>query len=169
MKILLLNHNLIWRGTFYRCLGFARELVKQGHQVDLWTVARDVTLLGRNQTIDGVQVWQTPRWLPVGKHDGGYAPVDIFSRLLRISSGSWDVVHAFDHRFNVLLPWLSLKGRDRVLRKPTVFISDWCDWWTGGGITTARRRWPLVDRLEQGLEEKSKLASDGVTVISSVL
>lgn len=169
MKILFLNHNLIWRGTFFRCLGFARELVKQGHEVDLWTVAKEKILQGERQEIDGVRVWITPRWSEVGKHDGGYAFVDNMIRLAVSTGNRWDVVHAFDHRPNVLLPWLWLKMQNRLLQKSTLFVSDWCDWWAAGGITTGRRPFAWIDKIENRIEEGSKRISDGVTVISSVL
>ncbi|MEW6236070.1 MAG: glycosyltransferase family 4 protein [Candidatus Omnitrophota bacterium] len=171
MKILFLNHNLIWRGTFFRCLGFARELVRQGDEVYLWTTAREIDAGGSRFSIDGVKVWQTPRWRPVSGHDGGYALVDNLARLIRASWNSWDVIHAFDHRPNVLLPWLWMRARRRIAPRDrrTLFVSDWCDWWAGGGITTARRRFAFIDRWEQKIEEGSKRISDGVTVISSAL
>ncbi len=171
MKILFLNHNLIWRGTFFRCFGFARELVKLGHEVDLWTVSREPSLWGQRYLEDGVRIWRTPRWGRVGRHDGGYAPIDNLSRLLQSSVGSWDVVHAFDHRPNVLLPWLWLRFRSRLFRRnsPPLFMSDWCDWWTAGGIVSSRRPFAMLDRAEQLVEEGSKKISDGVSVIGSVL
>lgn len=169
MKILFLNHNLIGRGTYFRCMGFARELVKRGHEVDLWTCSREFNLLGNRFEEAGVRVWQTPRWGGLGAHDGGYAPVDNLIRLMRTMRGRWDVVHAFDHRPNVLLPWLSLKTRFQILQRNAVFAADWCDWWAAGGITTSRRRFAFIDRIEQRIEEGSKRIADGVTVISSVL
>lgn len=171
MKILFLNHNLIGRGTYFRCMGFARELVKRGHEVDLWTCSREPTTAGERFEEAGVRVWQTPRWGGLGKHDGGYAPVDNLARLIHTVGGRWDIVHAFDHRPNVLLPWLSLKAQLRGigLGKNTVYAADWCDWWAAGGITTARRRFSFIDRIEQRIEEGSKRMADGVTVISSVL
>lgn len=169
MKILLLNHNLIWRGTFFRCVGFARELARRGAEVDLWTVSRERSWTGGTGEIDGVRVWRTPRWGGVGRHDGGYAPIDNLTRLAAASRGGWNVVHAFDHRPNVLLPWLWRKALDRAGNRRTAYISDWCDWWTAGGITTARRPFGWIDRFEQRIEEGSKRLAHGVTVISSAL
>ncbi len=171
MNILFLNHNLVWRGTFYRCFGYARELVKLGHSVALWTVSNEPNLLGKEYSLDGVNVWLTPRWGYLGDHDGGYAVVDNLSRLIRSNSDQWDLVHAFDHRPNVLLPWLWMHCKHRKMHShpSPLFLSDWCDWWAGGGITTSRRSWQIVDQFEQWIEEQSKLISDGVTVISSVL
>ncbi len=171
MNILFLNHNLVWRGTFFRCFGLARQLAERGHSVDLWTVSRSCNPAGTRSIEDGVSVWQTPRWGNPGNHDGGYAPVDNFVRLIQSLEGRWDIVHAFDHRPNVLLPWMLLRLRLRLLggSPRALFVSDWCDWWTGGGITTSRRRYDLIDRIEKRIEEGSKTLSDGVTVISSVL
>ncbi|MBN2329934.1 MAG: glycosyltransferase family 4 protein [Candidatus Omnitrophica bacterium] len=171
MKILFLNHNLIGRGTFFRCMGFARELVKKGHHVDLWTCAKHPDLNGATFLEDGVRIWQTPRWGGLGRHDGGYAPIDNLARITQTFQGSWDVVHAFDHRPNVLLPWLILRRRlrDSGRDAPVLFAADWCDWWTAGGITTGRRRFSIIDRMERRIEEGSKRKADGVTVISSVL
>lgn len=165
MRLLFLNHNLVWRGTFFRVYHLARELVRLGHQVNVWTVSRYLRPLGDRYEHSGVRIWETPRWWKVGRHDGGYAPVDISARTLRVPFGRWDVVHAFDHRPNVSVPWYAR----RLLRRGSLFCADWCDWWTAGGITTSRRRFSWVDRVEQRLEEGSKRSADLVTVISTVL
>jgi len=175
MRVLFLNHNLIWRGTFFRAYLMARELAKRGHEVDLWTVSKRISLTGETRTSEGVRIWCTPRWWKVGKHDGGYAPLDILTRSLRIQFGQWDIIHAFDHRPNVSFPWYVKRLLAPRLSSPVRgekkggFCADWCDWWTGGGITTGRRRYPWIDRLEQRLEEGSKRSARLVTVISSVL
>lgn len=170
MKILFLNHNLIGRGTYFRCLVFARQLAKSGHQVEIWTTSDRVNIKGRHRIEDGVSIWTTPRWGAVGRHDGGYAPVDIACRTAGILGKPWDIIHAFDHRPNVIAPWCLQKLIHRILRKrSTLFISDWCDWWTAGGITTGRRAFVCIDKIEQIVEEGSKRVSDGVSVISNVL
>lgn len=171
MNILFLNHNLIWRGTFFRCFGLARELARLGHSIDLWTVSREPNLIGTRRRVDGVRIWQTPRWGPLGNHDGGYALIDNCCRLMNSLEGQWDIIHAFDHRPNVLVPWMLLRLRLRVLNgsPQSIFLSDWCDWWTGGGITSSRRCFQWIDRIEQRIEEGSKVHSDGVTVIGSTL
>ncbi len=168
MKILFLNHNLIWRGSFFRCLGFARELVKLGHRVDIWTVSNQHNPDGTIETIDGVRVWQTPRLGNPVKHDGGYSPWDIINRMLSVMGYQWDVIHAFEHRPNVFLPWM-WKRFLRSNSSSTLFLADWSDWWTAGGIITAKRRYAWMDRAERVLEEKSKVWADGVTVISRPL
>ncbi len=165
MRLLFLNHNLAWRGTFFRAFHFARELVRLGHEVDLWTVSRRFSPLGNQYMRDGVRIWETPRLWKVGRHDGGYAPVDILLRTARIAFSKWDVIQAFDHRPNVSIPWYF----KRLLDSDALFCADWCDWWTAGGITTGKRAFSLIDRMEQCLEEGSKRSADFVIATSTVL
>ncbi|MCK6495754.1 glycosyltransferase family 4 protein [bacterium] len=163
MRILFLNHNVIGRGSFLRCLPLADELHQRGHEVVLVTTADSIQSGWKEENRSGVKVWVTPRWGKTGSHDGGYALVDILSRL-GLLRHSWDLVHAFEHRPNVTIPGhlLHLSG--------IPLVSDWSDWWTKGGITTSRRRFKWVDRLEGSwIEEGTRKHSDAVTVVSQTL
>jgi len=164
VKILFLNHNIRNRGTWFRCFHLAREMVRLGHEMSIVTLAREPRRKGIWLEEDGVRIFESPRWLPPGRHDGGYAPLDIVSRLRPVLRKGWDVVHAFGHRPNVSFPWYLAKGL-----RGGKFAADWCDWWTRGGIVTGRRSIPLLDRLEARLEEGSKRSADLVTVISETL
>lgn len=171
MRLLYLNHNLYERGTFFRAFHFARHAVKRGHDVELWTSSAEVCPLGKRFVRDGVVIWRPPRLIGPKRHDGGYAPLDIVSRLLAsrsIHPGEFDVIHAFDHRPNVSLPWYLLRQARGTSRRP-LMAADWCDWWTRGGITTSRRSSPRIDAMEACLEEGSKRHADLVTTISTVL
>lgn len=163
MRILYLNHNIAGRGTYFRCLHFARQIARVGHSVDLVTCAAAPCADWRLETIDGVRVHHTPRLRPPARHDGGYAPFDILERLRFVAAAPFDLVHAFDHRPNVLVPaWWARRHFGPIL------VVDWADWWTRGGITTARRA-PWIDTLEARIEEGQKRAADAVTVTSTVL
>ena len=171
MRILYLNHNLYERGTFFRAFHLARQAVKRGHAAELWTAADDVCPLGRRFMRDGVEIWQPPRLLGPKRHDGGYAPLDVLFRLFAaraIHPSEFDVIHAFDHRPNVTLPWYVLRQSRGASRKP-LMAADWCDWWTRGGITTGRRKSAKIDRLEAKLEEGGKRDAELVTTIGNVL
>ena len=37
LRVLMLNHNVAWRSTFYRAFYFGRELAELGHHVTLAT------------------------------------------------------------------------------------------------------------------------------------
>jgi glycosyltransferase involved in cell wall biosynthesis len=163
MRILFLNHNLVGRGSYLRCLPLAKQLVGKGHEVTLISCADTTAWHWKEVDEAGVTVLLTPRLAGVGIHDGGYAPLDILARL-PFGLRGWDLIHAFEHRPNVSFPaWLGhLRG--------TPLISDWSDWWTRGGITTSRRRWGWIDRGEAVLlEEGMKRVSDSVTVVSQAL
>lgn len=171
MRILFLNHNLYERGTFFRAFHLARNAVRQGHSVELWTTARNFNPAGQWFMRDGVRIWQPPRWFEPRRHDGGYAPLDVAARLIRTCSRSlrdFDIIHAFDHRPNVSFPWYLFRWLRGANTRP-LLLADWCDWWTRGGITTDRRTFLWLDQLEAYIEEGSKQCADGVTVISNVL
>ena len=159
----MLNHNLVGRGSYLRCHPLARELVRMGHEVDLISTSDVPRKTWQHRLEEGVRVHLPPRFGKVGTHDGGYSPLDI---AFRIPSAlrRWDLVHAFEHRPNVLIPALI----SRVRRTP--LVTDWSDWWTKGGITTPRRRFRWVDEWEgTWFEEGSKKVSDRVTVVSRAL
>ncbi len=143
--------------------------MKIGYQVDIWTVSRELRLRSNKCNIDGVNVWQPPRWRYPHKHDGGYSPIDILFRMKKAIIGYWDIIHGFEHRPNVLFPWLIFFLKRKVQSKQPIMLFDWSDWWTNGGIVTNKRENKYLDQIEKYLEEDSKKLSDGVTVISKVL
>jgi hypothetical protein len=79
MDVLFLNHNVIWRSTFFRCLQFGKQLVANGHRVDLLTIAPRERWTFRERDIDGVRVIETPDLL-VGMTRTGWDPYDTFRR-----------------------------------------------------------------------------------------
>src|SRR5579871_6778359 len=106
MKILFLNHNVAFKGgTFFRAYHFARHLVQLGHEVTLFTISPDSRLKCTTREVDGIKFVDTPDWLwGIGRT--GWDVWDTASRILAISGGTWDLVHAFDSRPAVILPAL---------------------------------------------------------------
>lgn len=163
MRILCLNHNLYQRGTYFRARAFARWLAEAGHRVTLLTCADHPSLTSRRHEAGYTEICTT-RWGRVGRHDGGYAPLDNLWRLGHALRHRYDAVVSFDHRPNVALPaWLA------SVRGARLMFSDWADWWTRGGIVTERRPWRWMDGLEAQLEEGTKRRATAVTVISTAL
>ncbi len=166
MKILFLNHNLIGRGTFWRCLGLGRALAGLGHEVTLVTASDRPQFQVREELKDGVRLVVTPRWFKPGIHDGGFSPLDILYRCGWILGRKFDIIHAFAHRPNVAFPWTIA----RWLGRGGKYFTDWDDWWTRGGITTPRRKWAWLDTLEAvWFEERLPRRAMGVSVASTVL
>jgi glycosyltransferase involved in cell wall biosynthesis len=166
MKILLLNHNVVERSTFYRAFYFGRELADRGHQATLVTISRRNVLRARVEVREGVRIIETPD-LGVSRARTGWDPWDTAWRTARLLGEPFDLVHGFDCRPVVLGPSLALKALSR-----TPWISDWADWWGRGGAIAQRKSW--IGRVafapfETFLEERFRHLADQVTVISRAL
>jgi glycosyltransferase involved in cell wall biosynthesis len=166
MKILLLNHNVVERSTFYRAFYFGRELADWGHEVTLATVSRQNVLRPVVALREGVRVIETPDW-GVSLARTGWDPWDTAWRVARFLGERPDLVHGFDCRPVVLGPSLALKALAH-----TPWVSDWADWWGRGGAISLRKSW--IGRVgfapfETFLEERFRQFADQVTVTSRAL
>lgn len=135
MRLLLLNHNLRERGTYFRAFHFGRELVAMGHEVTLATASPEHWYRSCREICDGVEVIETPSWNPWINRDDGFGPLDVVFRMGLVARRRWDALYAFAHPPNVMMPyWLyRVIGRGRV-------AVDWCDLYGGSGGVVARRR-----------------------------
>jgi glycosyltransferase involved in cell wall biosynthesis len=162
----MLNHNVIWRSTFYRAFYFGRELVDRGHHVTIATISADRALRPREHEIEGVRVVETPDW-GVSLARTGWDPWDGAWRCLRFRRDRFDIVHGFDCRPVVLAPSLFLQ---RFRGVP--WVSDWADWWGRGGAISHRKSWigrVAFRPMETWLEEAFRDRADAVTVTSRAL
>ncbi len=166
MNILMLNHNIKWRGTFFRAFHFAKCLVQRGHTVTLLTISPTRRLRCSRETVEGVRVIETPDLL-WGQARTGW---DLYNTLWRITSlvktGPYDVVHGFDCRPVVIFPALVLKKTRAV-----PFVSDWADWWGRGGIIESRQKLLnyLLGPVETFFEGHFRYEAHCVTVTSIAL
>jgi glycosyltransferase involved in cell wall biosynthesis len=163
----MLNHNVVWRSTFFRAFYLGRELADLGHHVTLATIAARRRLRPETYDLQGVRVVETPDF-GVGLARTGWDPWDAAWRCRRFESERFDIVHGFDCRPVVLVPSLVLsRGR----RMP--WISDWADCWGGdGGAISHRKSWvgrvvfrPVETWLEEGFRDRA----EAVTVTSRTL
>jgi glycosyltransferase involved in cell wall biosynthesis len=162
MRLLYLNHNFRYLGSYYRAMPLAEQMAKRGHAV---------TLLCISPTRSWSSLWSTANGVRVGEMPGlfrryeGYGPLDILSRGFVALARAFDIVHMFDHKPNVAFPGLLAKWRGARL------VADWADWWSDPGGVNDRRdmRFPIVSRFDNWLEVRSKLWADGVVTISTAL
>ena len=162
MKILLLNANLIGCGTYYRALWFGKLLAEHGgHDVTLCTVSRDSKWSRKSYSASGINITEGPNW--GYKFIPGYGSnwLDIAWRWNQIRTGDFDVIYAFEYHPNV--SWPAYLG----LKKNQVFLSDWCDWYSGAANVFKGNK--LAHKWDKSREEKIRLKSDRVSVISSTL
>ena len=162
----MLNHNVVWRSTFFRAFYFARELADLGHDVTVATISARRRIRPEAYDLEGVHVVETPDW-GVGLARTGWDPWDALWRCRRFRADAFDVVHGFDCRPAVLVPSLALA------RRGVPWVSDWADCWGGeGGAISQRKSW--IGRVvfrgpETWLEEAFRRRARAVTVTSRTL
>lgn len=177
MKLLFLNHNLREYGTYFRAFHIARELVRRGHSVTLWCASPEHWYRAVRETVDGVEIVETPSWNPVIGRDDGWGPLDIGWRALHLNEQKWDLIYAFAHPPNV--SWIATLA-EGIWRIPVVV--DWCDVYRDGIFPLRReirayqrtggfKLWlqRCAERMEERMERSVLESADGVTVISSYL
>ncbi|MCH7564712.1 MAG: glycosyltransferase family 4 protein [Gemmatimonadetes bacterium] len=166
MRILYLNHNVAWTGTFFRAFHLAREIVELGHDVTLVTTSRRRRVTGEILDCDGVEIVEAPDLL-WGPARTGWDPWNTLHRWFALRPREFDLIHAFDCRPAVILPALAVRNRTGA----RLFI-DWADWWGRGGRIQQRSGWPVrtfFGPLETWFEEAFRGRADGTTVICRAL
>ena len=166
LHVLMLNHNVVWRSTFFRAFYFARELADLGHDVTVATISAHRRMRVDAYDLEGVRIVETPDW-GIGLARTGWDPFDALWRRRRFLGTAFDVVHGFDCRPAVLVPSLALA------RRGTPWVSDWADCWGGdGGAVSQRKSWigrVAFRRPETWLEESFRHRARAVTVTSRTL
>lgn len=166
MKLLFLNHNVAWSGTFFRAFQLASALAGGGYRVTVVTTSRTARLAPRRRLRDGVELIETPD-LFWGRARTGWDPWNTLWRMFGLRAADFDAIHAFDSRPAVILPALYLARRGDL----PLFL-DWADWWGRGGAIEERPG-RVVNRLVGGVEtwfeEAFRTHALGTTVVSRAL
>ena len=121
-------------GSYLRSLSIAQGLTELGHTVSLWTSAKNLTLMSEKTTVNGVLIKESIGILPYRFRKGGYDPLDILFRSIKILFSKADIVHSFNHRLSATIPGLL----SSILKKDTKWFLDWADLWGKGGIADRR-------------------------------
>ena len=148
MRILFLNHNTRFGGTYYRAMPMAEQLAAVGHDVTLLTVSPKQRWRAEWSRVNGVRLGEMPSWGQ--EYSGeGYGPLDNLLRIAHAGIERYDIIHLCDHKPNATFAGFPARLRGAKL------ISDWIDWWGGpGGINDVpSRRFPIVGRFEEWWEE----------------
>jgi len=166
LKIVLLNHNQIGQGTYFRCYHFGKALVNLGHRVILLTTSRK-HLFKLKKTVDnGLEIIEFPDLL-LGKLRNGFCLWNTIRRILFLRNKEFDIIHAFDSRPVVIFPALFLKYKGKI-----PLIMDWADWWGHGGTIEERSGHlyaKTFGRVEIFFEEYFRKYADRATTICTAL
>lgn len=154
-------------GSYLRSLSLAQGLVKLGHQVTLWTSAKNLSFIPKFSKENGVLVIESIGLLPARFRKGGYDPFDVLFRSFVILFSKCDVTHSFNHRPAATFPALIKK----IVFGRTQWFVDWADLWGKGGIAD-RRYGPfsfLTKTVDHYTEQLFIKLPDAVTPISDDL
>ncbi|HOE63595.1 MAG TPA: glycosyltransferase [Candidatus Sumerlaeota bacterium] len=178
MRILILSHNLIERGNYFRALKFAHFLAAKGHDVTFMPSSNRWYKPKKYQA-GKVKIIESPSWSFVIGIDDGWSPLGILYRIWTALKKKYDVVYGFSHK-----PIDFIAAYAAKILRGSFYISDWCDWWGKGGLfenikhfrdmnpnLSPTRKWILemYDRIEANLEEFVPRRADLVTVICQAL
>lgn len=132
------------------------------------TVSPKRTFRASVDTYRGVRVIQTPQFaVPQRFAASGFCPVDSLYRCLMVGTSRFDVVFVSDHLPNVSLPFFASK----LLKPETIFVADWADLFTAGGLHEHWNRSIAVPvyRVSRALERGVKRCADLCTATSRPL
>src|SRR3954452_10500404 len=167
MRIVMLNHNVVRAGTYWRCFHLARGLVALGHDVTLFTKHPTARFRVHRRRDEGVNVVATPRGVLGRIHLGEIGVLDIVPRVLHVTLRRPDVLMAFGAQPDVAIPFFISKR----LRSARLHHADRDDLKRGALLETAFRGTRLEWWIEYGERWERELPeqADAVTTISRVL
>lgn len=178
MRVLVLNHNLRERGTWFRARTIARAFHQRGHDVTFICTGEGYYRPRHRPSEPRWTEWESANWTPIRERGDGCSPLGLLQRLYRIR-GRFDLVYTFSH-----LPVDQLTARFLGPSRRGFWITDWCDLWNSehGGLHDTSL-WPrplppmmsgLRGRLiretfrrEDGLEQDAARRADAVSIIVS--
>lgn len=174
MRILVLNHNLVERGAYFRARETARLFRSRGHDVTFACTGLQYyrAMEARRPRWRSIR---TANWTPIKDPGEGLSPFGLVQRMA-LAAQRHDLVYTFCHKPVDQFP-------ARLARRLGAFwVADWCDLWrsTEGGILDMRQ-WPSIppgamgwrgpifrgiNRWEDSLERAMIRDADAVTIIS---
>ncbi|MDO9087401.1 MAG: glycosyltransferase family 4 protein [Anaerolineaceae bacterium] len=166
MHILFITLNQVEKGTFFRVLGFAKELSSRGHKVTIIATSRKSKIKVKETRFENNILLVEMPDLFNGPLRSGWDLWNIINRIIWLRNKKFDLVHSFESRPTVIFPSLYLKKRKIPI------IMDWADWFGKGGSVEEREN-PIVRFLlrpiETFFEEKFRTKADFHTVICTEL
>lgn len=158
-RILILNHNQQFFGTYYRCLNFARYLSDTGHTVDLICASpkKFDPWIRFKKVRHNLRIITLPR-LKYGRYLSGQL-VRLIISIFFVLSGGYSVLYAFTVA-QPQIAWPAIIFKKITQRK---LLIDWDDLW-GGGFAEAHNS--VFSALLSWHETNFLNYADGITYVS---
>jgi len=145
MKIVYIVFNETNKGTYFRALGFAKEMTARGHKVTIIATSPINKFKKKEIIIErNILLVEMPD-LFSGSLRSGWDIWNIINRIHWLKNKKFDLVHAFESRPTVLYPSLFL------MKKKIPLIMDWADWFGKGGSVEERIN-PIIRLLLRPVE-----------------
>ena len=166
MNLLLIIHNQVSTGPYFKIRQMAQALARQGIQVTLLCTSPKNKFRFTERLDEKVQVVESPDLL-FGTLRQGMDLWNSIRRIIYLRHKKFDLIHAIDCRPVVILPALWMK---KVKKIPLVL--SWWDWFGRGG-TAEERSGKLYAKtlglVETFFEEYFRKYADRATVITTAL
>ena len=166
MKILIVIHNQVNTGPYFKVLEMCQALSYLGNDITLLCTSKQSRIKLRMVKSNGVLVIESPDLL-WGNLRQGIDIWNILNRLIFVTKNNYDIVHGIDCRPVVIFPALFLK-----YFKKTKFILSWWDLFGNDG-TALERSGKLYNKtfgkIETFIEEYFRRFADNATVVSDYL
>ncbi len=177
MRVLVLNHNMRERGTWFRAMKIARGLWHRGHDVTFVCTGPSFYRPRLRARSERWTSWESACWTPFLSEDFGWSPVGLFQRLVKLR-GKFDLIYTFSHK-----PVDQQTAR-LIRRRGGFWMTDWCDLWSwerGGLLDFRLAPKPLPKALrgfsgfvhrtayvrDDSMEFAAPQRADGTSIISS--
>lgn len=167
MKIAIVNNNPEGKGTFWRCFGFAKYLVKAGHSVTLLCLQDRKNFKISTRTRDGIKIILLPCNFNSGFKEFPGHLVRICLIVFFILKRKFDIAHFFNVAFPTCgMPVFFLWIFKKVGIVKSKLIVDWDDLWGKEGLTHLNNQGWLAENMADFFEKNIPLFADEVTVVS---
>ncbi|MCX7963098.1 MAG: glycosyltransferase family 4 protein [Candidatus Sumerlaea chitinivorans] len=180
MRALFLTHNLPERGSYFRAWEIARRLAARGHEVDFGHISEHKKYRPHIHELPcergQLRRIEFPNRTIINERQEGWGIFDLGWRCARVLRHKYDLVYAFSHKPDCLMPALISRVHG------TALVLDWSDWWSGPeglyqfcvlGSAPFRSlprpiRWArrAVFAVEQVIEPRAWRLADCLTLIS---
>ena len=149
MQILVLSHNFRDFGTYFRARAVASYFASLGHHVTFVYNNQDKLFQGALSHQDEMTILESPSFTYLFNPQDGWSIFDWAARIRHILKRRYDLIFAFGHKPNILLP-----ARHCQHWHHAFVAADWCDLWSGQRGLIREVILPSMDYRQRKIHKK---------------